>query len=81
MTLVVFGNPAAGTLLMQAAQTAGIDLPLKVLVWEDADGSVKLTYNSPSWIAARHELGSQVNQAVAAMTTALKMFAFLATGH
>ena len=40
-TLVVFGNPAAGTPLMQAAQTAGIDLPLKALVWQDAEGMVK----------------------------------------
>jgi uncharacterized protein (DUF302 family) len=80
-TLVVFGNPATGTPLMQAAQTAGMDLPLKVLVWEDINGSVNLTYNDPSWIAARHKLGSQVNQTVAAMTTALKTLAARATGH
>jgi uncharacterized protein (DUF302 family) len=80
-TLVVFGNPAAGTPLMQAAQTAGIDLPLKVLVWEGADGSVNVTYNDPSWVATRHELDSQVNQAVAAITTALKTFTALAAGY
>jgi uncharacterized protein (DUF302 family) len=71
--VVIFGNPAAGTPLMQAGQTAGIDLPLKMLVWEDADGSVNLTYNDPSWVAARHGLGSQVNQTVA------KLNAFLET--
>jgi len=49
---------------MQAAQTAGIDLPLKALVWQDANGVVNLTYNDPSWIAARHELDSKVSQAV-----------------
>jgi uncharacterized protein (DUF302 family) len=79
-TLVVFGNPAAGTALMQAAQTAGIDLPLKALVWQDANGTVNLTYNDPSWIAARHELGGKVSQAVAAMATALEAFARQVTG-
>jgi uncharacterized protein (DUF302 family) len=80
-TLVVFGNPAAGTPLMQAAQTTGIDLPLKVLVWEEADGSVNVTYNDPSWIATRHELDSQVNQAVAAISTVLKTFTVRAAGY
>jgi uncharacterized protein (DUF302 family) len=46
-TLVVFGNPATGTPLMQADQVAGIDLPLKALVWQHADGSVKLSYDAP----------------------------------
>jgi uncharacterized protein (DUF302 family) len=80
-TLVVFGHPAAGTPLMQAAQTTGIDLPLKVLVWEAADGSVNVTYNDPSWIATRHELDSQVNQAVAAISTVLKTFTVRAAGY
>jgi uncharacterized protein (DUF302 family) len=79
--LVVFGNPLAGTPLMQAAQTAGIDLPLKALVWEDADGTVKLSYNDPSWIANRHALGGKASQAVAAMTAALQAFARAATGE
>ena len=77
-TLVVFGNPAAGTPLMQAAQTAGIDLPLKALVWQDANGTVKLTYNDPPWIAARHEL-SAAAQAVTAMSAALASFTRQAT--
>jgi uncharacterized protein (DUF302 family) len=80
-TLVLFGNPAAGTPLMQAAQTAGIDLPLKALVWQDADGSVKLTYNDPSWIASRHAVGSETGQAITAMSTALQSFARHATGQ
>ena len=46
-TLIIFGNPAAGTPLMQSAQTAGIDLPMKALVWQDADGAVTLSYNDP----------------------------------
>lgn len=52
--LLIFGNPKGGTPLMECAQTAGIDLPLKALVWEDADGEVWLGYESPSYIAQRH---------------------------
>ena len=52
--LLVFGNPRAGTPLLAAAPTTGIDLPLKVLIWEAGDGSVTVGYNSPAWIGARH---------------------------
>jgi uncharacterized protein (DUF302 family) len=52
--LLIFGNARGGTPLMQAAQTIGIDLPLKALAFEDADGKVWLSYNEPSWIAHRH---------------------------
>jgi uncharacterized protein (DUF302 family) len=52
--LLVFGNARGGTPLMQAAQTSGIDLPLKALAFEDADGKVWLSYDEPSWIANRH---------------------------
>jgi uncharacterized protein (DUF302 family) len=79
-TLVVFGNPAAGTPLMQAGQTAGIDLPLKVLIWLDEDQTVKLTYNDPAWIAARHQLGHLTEQAVKAMAGALDALARHAAG-
>ncbi|MFZ3361711.1 MAG: DUF302 domain-containing protein [Xanthobacteraceae bacterium] len=79
-TVVIFGNPAAGTPLMQAAQTAGIDLPLKALVWQAADGAVNLSYNEPAWIAMRHGLGSEVNQTLAVLTGFLKSLAAQATG-
>jgi uncharacterized protein (DUF302 family) len=79
-TLVIFGNPAAGTPLMQVAQTAGIDLPLKVLVWRDADDGVWLTYNDPAWLAGRHGLGPQAGPTVEALTTALAAFSRHATG-
>ena len=79
-TLVIFGNPAGGTPLMQAAQIAGIDLPLKALIWQDADGSVKLSYNDPHWIAARHKLGDKAGQPVAAMTALLAGLAQQVTG-
>jgi uncharacterized protein (DUF302 family) len=79
-TLLIFGNPAAGTPLMQRAQTAGIDLPLKILVWEDADGATNLSYNDPPWIAARHDLGSESLGTVTAMAAALKALALHAAG-
>src|ERR1700689_5417830 len=52
--LLIFGNARGGTPLMQATQSIGIDLPLKALAWEDADGKVWLSYNEPTWIAERH---------------------------
>lgn len=52
--LLVFGNPQGGTPLMECAQSAGIDLPLKALAWQDADGQVWLAYNDPRHLAARH---------------------------
>jgi uncharacterized protein (DUF302 family) len=52
--LLIFGNAKGGTPLMQACQTIGIDLPLKALAWEDADGKVWLSYNEPAWLVARH---------------------------
>jgi uncharacterized protein (DUF302 family) len=67
--LVIFGNPKGGTLLMQERQSAGIDLPLKALVWEDADGKAWVTYDDPAWIARRHNLGNAA--AVQAMAAAL----------
>lgn len=52
--LLIFGNPQGGTPFMQCAQSVGIDLPLKALVWEDAQGTIWLGYNDPAFIAARH---------------------------
>jgi uncharacterized protein (DUF302 family) len=54
--ILIFGNPRAGTPLMQATQTIGIDLPLKALVWQDSDGKTWLAYNDPVWLAKRHGL-------------------------
>ena len=66
--LIIFGNPKGGTVLMQHRQRAGIDLQLKALIWEDADGKVFVTYNDPAWIARRHGLDNDA--AVPAMTAA-----------
>ena len=52
--LLIFGHPKGGTPLMECAQTTGIDLPLKALVWEDGAGQVWLGYSDPALIAARH---------------------------
>jgi uncharacterized protein (DUF302 family) len=52
--LLIFGNPAGGTPLLECAQTAGIDLPLKALVWEDEAAQVWLGYNDPAFVAQRH---------------------------
>jgi uncharacterized protein (DUF302 family) len=52
--LMIFGNPKGGTPVMQAAPTSAIDLPLKALIWEDAEGKVWLTYNDPAYLRARH---------------------------
>jgi uncharacterized protein (DUF302 family) len=54
--LLLFGNPAAGTGLMNAVPSVAIDLPLKALAWEDASGNVWLSYNSPDFLRKRHGL-------------------------
>ena len=54
--LLIFGNARGGTPLMQDKQTAGIDLPLKALAWEDESGQTWLSCNDPVWIAGRHAL-------------------------
>lgn len=55
--LLIFGSPKGGTPMMNAAPTAGIDLPLKALAWEDGDGKVWLTYNTASFLRERHDIG------------------------
>jgi len=56
--LLVFGNPQGGTPFMECAQSVGIDLPLKALVWEDASAQVWLGYNDPAFLAQRHAASS-----------------------
>ena len=75
--LLLFGNAKGGTPLMQAVQTIGIDLPLKVLVWQDASGDTWLSYNDPSWLAKRHGLAHEA--AVRALAAALDALARTAT--
>jgi uncharacterized protein (DUF302 family) len=54
--LLIFGNPQGGTALMECAQAVGIDLPLKALVWDDANGQVWIGYNDPAYLAKHHEV-------------------------
>ncbi len=58
--LVIFGNPKGGTPLMLAAPSIAIDLPLKILIWEDGQGKVWVSYNSPEYLAERHNLPSNL---------------------
>src|ERR1700676_4403764 len=76
--ILVFGNAKAGTPLMHAAQTIGIDLPLKVLVWQDESGKTWLSYNDPAWLVKRHGL-SGTETPVGVMTAALNAVAKAAT--
>jgi uncharacterized protein (DUF302 family) len=76
--LLVFGNPKGGTPFMKCAQTAGIDLPLKALVWKDKTGRVWLGYNDPAYLAKRH--ASEACPVVPGMSRALSGLAAAATG-
>ncbi len=62
--LLIFGSPRAGTPLMLAAPRIAIDLPLKLLIWEDAQGKVWLSYNSPEYLRTRHNLPGELMQAI-----------------
>ena len=64
--LVIFGNPKAGTPLMIASPSIAIDLPLKILVWEDASNTVWISYNAPAYLQARHNLPQELVQNIAA---------------
>jgi uncharacterized protein (DUF302 family) len=77
--VLIFGNPKAGTPLMQAAQTLGIDLPLKALVWQDANGETWVGYNDPAWLAARHGLNAGHDALLDQMRAALDAVARDAT--
>jgi len=69
LNLVIYGSPRAGTPLMAHTPTLGIDLPLKALVWQDAEGRVLLSVNDLSWIAGRHRPPAGDGQALAAITS------------
>jgi uncharacterized protein (DUF302 family) len=77
--VLIFGNPRAGTPLMQGVQTVGIDLPLKALVWQDEGGTTWLAYNDPQWLAHRHGLDAELDRSLHAMADALAAVAWEAT--
>jgi len=78
--LLIFGSAKAGTPLMQASQTIGIDLPLKALIFEDAAGKVWLSYNDPGWLVNRHGPGAAATHIADAMEAALGAVMRQATG-
>jgi uncharacterized protein (DUF302 family)/uncharacterized membrane protein YidH (DUF202 family) len=63
--LLIFGSPKAGTPLMLAAPSSAIDLPLKILIWEDREGKVWISYNSPAYLQKRHGLPQELLQNIA----------------
>jgi uncharacterized protein (DUF302 family)/uncharacterized membrane protein YidH (DUF202 family) len=67
--LLIFGSPKAGTPLMVASPGIALDLPLKILVWEDAQNKVQVSYNSVSWLQARHHLPAELVQNIAVVET------------
>jgi uncharacterized protein (DUF302 family) len=67
--LLIFGNPKAGTPLMLAAPSSAIDLPLKILIWEDAQGKVWVSYNSPAYLLERHSLPPDLLENIAVVET------------
>jgi uncharacterized protein (DUF302 family) len=78
--LLVFGNPKLGSNFFTSQQSSGIDLPLKVLAYEDEKGQVWLTYNDPQYIANRHGIKDR-DEVVAKMSKALDNFSSVATGN
>lgn len=75
-TVLLFGNPKAGTQLMQGSPTVGIDLPQKMLVWSD-EGTVNVTYNDPEYLAARHE----IDDTEEVLEKAAETLQYIATGE
>jgi uncharacterized protein (DUF302 family) len=69
--VLIFGNPKAGTLLMQATQIIGIDLPLKALVWQDEAGKSWLGYVEPAWLAKRYGADTGTDAVQGAMGAAI----------
>lgn len=77
--MLMFGNPKLGTPALQAAQTIGMDLPLRVVAWQDEDGKTMLSYTDPAAMAARHGIAAD-HPVIAKMTGALKKLTGKAAG-
>jgi uncharacterized protein (DUF302 family) len=67
--LLIFGSPKAGTPIMLAAPSVAIDLPLKILIWEDSEGKVWVSYNSVEYLQERHGIPQGLLQNIAVMET------------
>jgi uncharacterized protein (DUF302 family) len=79
--VLIFGNPKAGTLLMQSRQAIGLDLPLRAVAWEDLAGKVRLTYTDVAWLARRYRLGQETEGTLAMLAIALEKFVAGAAGQ
>ena len=77
--LIIFGNPKAGTILMQDQQTSGIDLPVKALAWQDEQGKNWLSYNTAEWLTERHSLTDKSRATLKAIEEGLILVATAAT--
>ena len=77
--LIIFGAAKGGTPLMQLAQTIGIDLPLKALIWQDEAGTTFLSYDDPAYLARRHDLGDKAKPVINVMSGVLAEVALKAT--
>jgi len=77
--LLLFGNPKLGSHMFTSKQTSGIDLPLKALAWEDANGKVWLSYNDPAYITSRHGINNR-DDIAKKMSGALNKFSNVAIG-
>ena len=78
--LLIFGNPKLGSHMFTSDQRAGIDLPMKALAWQDAEGKVWLSYNDPQYIADRHHIEDRA-KIVAKMSGALNKMSDIAVGR
>ena len=67
--LLIFGSPKAGTPLMLASPSVAIDLPLKILIWEDGDGKAWISYNCPAYLQERHNVPPELMQNIAVVET------------
>jgi uncharacterized protein (DUF302 family) len=77
--VLIFGNAKGGTPLIQAAQTIGLDLPLKALVWQDPSGDTWLSYNDPAWLARRYGITGDTEAAATKLSATLAALALAAT--
>ncbi len=73
--LLIFGNPRAGTPLMLAATGSAIDLPLKILIWEDGNGKAWITYNDPVYLQRRHQIPSDLLRNIEGVAALAKLAA------
>ena len=67
--LLIFGSPKTGTPVMLAAPSSAIDLPLKILIWEDAQGKVRASYNSPDYLQERHGIPQELLENITVVET------------